>query len=239
MRRSVGPRFSPMRLLGVVALAAWASLFWFLLLSGRSSLYLSGRTAWVIPVGVALLTAAVVGRLTSLRTRAPEHVAARDALGIGLLVVPVIVVLALPPASLGSYAAARRSSITGAGFASSTEEISSGPLTLVEVAGALRSSAGMRALRTRAGNDVSFVGFVTRGSEMGADEFVLTRFLISCCVADALSVQARVVDVPPGEFQSDDWVRVEGQVYPLGREVIVDASRVVHIDKPERPYLSP
>jgi putative membrane protein len=228
-----------MRLLGVVALAAWASLFWFLLLSGRSSLYLSGRTAWVIPVGVALLTAAVVGRLTSLRTRAPEHVAARDALGIGLLVVPVIVVLALPPASLGSYAAARRSSITGAGFASSTEEISSGPLTLVEVAGALRSSAGMRALRTRAGNDVSFVGFVTRGSEMGADEFVLTRFLISCCVADALSVQARVVDVPPGEFQSDDWVRVEGQVYPLGREVIVDASRVVHIDKPERPYLSP
>jgi putative membrane protein len=239
MTRSPAPTLSPGRLLGVLALAAWASLFWFLLLSGRSSLYLSGRTAWVIPVGVALLTAAVVGRLISLRTQAPEPLAARDALGIGLLVAPVIVVLALPPASLGSYAAARRSSITGAGFASSTEEISSGPLTLVEVAGALRSRAGMRALRTRAGNDVSFVGFVTRGSEMGADEFVLTRFLISCCVADALSVQARVVDVPPGEFQSDDWVRVEGQVYPLGREVIVDASRVVHIDKPERPYLSP
>jgi putative membrane protein len=239
MRRSVGPTLSPMRLLGVVALAAWASLFWFLLLSGRSSLYLSGRTAWVIPVGVALLTAAVVGRLISLRTQAPEPVAARDALGIGLLVAPVIVVLALPPASLGSYAAARRSSITGVGFASSTREISSGRLTLVEVAAALRSRAGMRAFRTRAGNDVSFVGFVTRGTEMGADEFVLTRFLISCCVADALSVQARVVDVPPGEFQSDDWVRVEGQVYPLGREVIVDASRVVHIDKPERPYLSP
>jgi putative membrane protein len=239
MTRSPTPTLSPMRLLGALALAAWASLFWFLLLSGRSSLYLSTRTAWVIPVGVALLTAAVVGRLVSLRTQAPEPVAAREALGIGLLVVPVIVVLALPPASLGSFAAARRSSITGAGFASSTQEISSGPLTLVEIAAALRSRAGMRALESRAGSDVSYVGFVTRGPEMGADEFVLTRFLISCCVADALSVQAKVVNVPPGEFQSDDWVRVEGQVYPLGREVIVDATRVVPIDKPERPYLSP
>jgi putative membrane protein len=239
MRRSQVATLSPRRVLGVFALGAWASLFWFLWLSGRTSLYLSARTAWVIPLGVALLTAAVVGRLISVRTRAPEPVAARDALGIGLLVAPVVVVLTLPPASLGSYAAARRSTITGAGFASSTREISSGPLTLVEVASALRSRAGRRALGSRAGSDVSFVGFVTRGPEMGADEFVLTRFLISCCVADALSVQAGVVGVPPGEFQSDDWVRVEGKIYPLGREVIVDASRVVHIDKPERPYLSP
>jgi putative membrane protein len=239
MRRSVLASLSPGRVLGVLALGAWASLFWFLLLSGRSSLYLSDRTSWVIPLGAALLTAGVVGRLISLRTEAPEPVSARDALGIGLLVVPVVVVLALPPASLGSYAAARRSTITGAGFATSTREISSGPLTLVEVASALRSRAAMRALSSRAGSDVSFVGFVTRGPEMGADEFVLTRFLISCCVADALSVQAGVVGVPPGEFRSDDWVRVEGQIYPLGREVIVDASRVVHVNKPERPYLSP
>lgn len=239
MRRSQVGTLSPRRVLGILALGAWASLFWFLWLSGRTSLYLSARTAWVIPLGVALLTAAVVGRLISVRTRAPEPVAARDALGIGLLVAPVVVVLTLPPASLGSYAAARRSTITGAGFASSTREISSGPLTLVEVASALRSRAGRRALGSRAGSDVSFVGFVTRGPEMGADEFVLTRFLISCCVADALSVQAGVVGVPPGEFGPDDWVRVEGKIYPLGREVIVDASRVVHIDKPERPYLSP
>jgi uncharacterized repeat protein (TIGR03943 family) len=239
MSRSSVATLSPRRVLGVLALVAWAALFWFLWLSGRTSLSLSPRTAWVIPLGVVVLTAAVVGRLISVRTQALEPVAARDALGIGLLVAPVVVVLALPPASLGSYAAARRSTITGAGFASSAREISSGPLTLVEVASALRSRSGMRALGSRAGSDVSFVGFVTRGPEMGADEFVLTRFLISCCVADALSVQAGVVNVPPGEFQPDDWVRVEGKVYPLGREVIVDASRVVHIDKPARPYLSP
>jgi putative membrane protein len=239
MKPPSGPALSPLRLLGVLALGAWASLFWFLLLSGRTSLYLSARTAWVVPVGVALLTAGVLGLLVSLRTHNPERVAARDALGIGLLVVPVIVILALPPASLGSFAATRRSTITGAGFASSPQDISSGRLSLVDVAAALRSRAGMRSLGARAGSDVSFLGFVTRGPETGADEFVLTRFLISCCVADALSVQARVVDVPPGEFHPDDWVRVEGQVYPLGREVIVDASRVSHVDKPQRPYLSP
>jgi hypothetical protein len=32
---------------------------------------------------------------------------------------------------------------------------------------------------------------------------------------------------------------VEGSLYPLGREVIVDASEVTRIAKPEAPYLSP
>jgi putative membrane protein len=230
---------SPRRVLSALALAAWACLFWILLLTGRGSLYLSSRTAWVIPVGAILLTCAAVGRVLALRTPDAERLLGHDAWGIGLLMLPVVVVLALPPASLGSFAAARRSSITGAGFSSSTEDISSGRLTLIDIAGALRSPKGMRALASRAGSEVSFVGFVTRAPEMGADEFLLTRFVISCCVADALSVQARVVGVPPGEFDNDDWVRVEGSLYPLGREVIVDASEVTRIAKPEAPYLSP
>ena len=72
-----------------------------------------------------------------------------------------------------------------------------------------------------------------------ADEFLLTRFLISCCVADALTVQVRIVDAPPGEFKQDQWVRVTGRIYPLGREVLVDATDVVGIARPERPYLTP
>ena len=74
---------------------------------------------------------------------------------------------------------------------------------------------------------------------MPADEFVLTRFLISCCVADALSVEARVVGAPPGKFDNDDWVRVRGNFYPLGNEVIVDSSEITRVPKPKRPYLNP
>jgi uncharacterized repeat protein (TIGR03943 family) len=97
----------------------------------------------------------------------------------------------------------------------------------------------MKALVARAGTQVDFTGFVTRDAGQPADEFTLTRFLISCCVADALGVEVRVVGVVPGEFKKDEWVRVTGSMYPLGREVIVDASEVERVSKPRHPYLNP
>jgi uncharacterized membrane protein YcgQ (UPF0703/DUF1980 family) len=61
---------------------------------------------------------------------------------------------------------------------------------------------------------------------------------VSCCVADALSVQVRVVGAPPGRFAPDQWVRVTGTFYPVGRETVVDASSIEAIPRPEDPYLS-
>ncbi len=97
----------------------------------------------------------------------------------------------------------------------------------------------MRALVARAGEEVSFTGFVARDQGMPADEFQLSRFVISCCIADALAVQVRIVDAPPGELKEDQWVRVTGLLYPLGSEVVVTATSVEKVAKPEHPYLSP
>ena len=230
---------SARRIASTSTMAAWAALFWFLLITDRTALYLSPRTAWVVPVGAILLTIAVLGRVPSLRSEEPESLSTRDAFGLSVIVLPVVVVLALPPTALTSFAASRRSSFVGAGFVSSAEDVATGELSLADVAGAVRSDETMRALTQRAGEEVSFVGFVNRESDMPADEFVLTRFLISCCVADALSVEVRVANVPPGQFKNDQWVRVTGNLYPLGREVIVDATEVVATPRPEKPYLNP
>lgn len=35
---------------GALVLAAWAGLFWFLILADRVDLYLSTRTSWVVPM---------------------------------------------------------------------------------------------------------------------------------------------------------------------------------------------
>jgi uncharacterized repeat protein (TIGR03943 family) len=231
-------RVSPRRAAAAVVMAAWAGLFWFLIASGRTSLYLSSRTDWVVPVGAVILTLALLGRLASLRTRHSEEVSGRDAAGLATLALPVVVLLALPPASLTSFAAGRRSSFVGAGFVASAADVATGDLSLVDVAGALRSEEAMNALAQRAGEEVTFVGFVNRDPGMPADEFLLTRFLISCCVADALSVEVRVAGAPPGELKQDQWVRVEGKLYPLGREVIVDLTEVTKVARPEQPYLS-
>jgi uncharacterized repeat protein (TIGR03943 family) len=163
----------------------------------------------------------------------------REALALGAIVIPVVAILVLPQASLSSFAASRRSSFVGAGFVASAEDIAAGELSLPDIAGALRTAEGKKALVARAGDEVSFVGFVTRDDGTPADEFTLIRFLISCCVADALSVEVRVVGAPPGEFKEDDWVRVTGELYPLGEEVAVDASEIEKVRRPKRPYLNP
>lgn len=237
--RRTGRRWSPLRVVSAAALASWAGLFWFLMASNRTSLFLSSRTSWVVPMGAVILTIAALGRLLSARVEHPEPISVKQSLGIALIVLPVVTVLALPPTALGSFAASRRSSLTSGSFVSSAEDIESGELSLVDVSGATRSREAMRALVQRAGEEVSFTGFVTRDDTTPASEFVLTRFLISCCVADALSAEVRIVGAPPGRFKEDQWVRVTGAMYPLGREVIVDAQEVVGVDRPKRPYLNP
>ena len=147
--------------------------------------------------------------------------------------------LAAPPSTLGTFSAGKRAGFTGTGFATSADDIGSGELTLVDVAAGQTSPEGERALAARAGETVRFVGFVTRRDDTPADEILLTRYVVSCCVADATVAQVRVVNVTPGAFANDAWVEVTGTIYPLGREVIVDASGIVEVDRPDRPYLSP
>ncbi len=224
---------------GGLVLAAWAVAFWFLLATGRYSLYLSTRTSWVVPVGAGLLTVAALGRMASARGRAEEPLARREAWVMGLMVLPVVVVLVLPPTTLGSFAVPKRTSFSGASFNAAAGDISSGPLTLLDVATAQASKEGERALAKRAGSQVDFIGFVIRYGDTPADELLLTRYIITCCVADATIAQVRVVNVPPGKFAQNDWVEVRGRMYPLGREVIVDASAIVDIPTPAKPYITP
>jgi uncharacterized repeat protein (TIGR03943 family) len=239
MTRTMTRTWSPQRLATGGVLAVWAGLFWFLLLSGRTSLYLSSRTSWVVPVGAVLLSTAALGRVASARTDRVAPIRPREAWVLGAVALPAVLVLALPPATLTSFAASRRSAFVGAGISSSAEDISSGELTLLDVAGAQTTKEGQHALARRAGEPVSFVGFVARTSGTPADELLLTRFIISCCVADATIAQVRVVNAPPGEFEDDEWVQVDGTIYPLGREILVDAASIRRVDRPETPYLTP
>jgi uncharacterized repeat protein (TIGR03943 family) len=228
--------WSPQRLATGIVLVAWAALFWFVILTGRTALYLSSRTAWVAPIGAILLTVAAAGRLLSSRVRRPVPLGREAAWRLAFLAVPVLALLVLPPTTLGSYAASRRT-LAGASFGASAADVATGEVTLADVAAAMWSPEAAEGLSQRAGSRVVFVGIVVRREGTPANEFLLTRFIVTCCVADALSVQVRVVGAPPGRFEEDQWVRVAGTIYPLGREVIVQASEISRVPRPARPYL--
>jgi len=231
--------WSPARVATGTMMAAWAAMFWFLIFSGRSLLYVSTKTAWVVPTGAVVLTGAALGRLLSARTATPEPVHKKEAWILGLMMLPIVSVMALPPASLGTYAASRRSSFLRAGFSSNPADISSGALTLIDLASSPATVLSQKALQERAGDHVSFVGIVAIYPDTSADEFYLTRFVITCCVADATVAQVHVVDVTPGKFKNGDWVQVEGTFYPLGTEMIVAAQKVTEVAQPHNPYLTP
>ena len=228
-------RWSPARVAAALVIGAWAALFWFVIAAGRTSLYLSSRTAWLVPMGAILLTVAAIGRLASARVERTEHLGSRETMMLGVIALPVVVLLALPPATLGSYAAGRRSSSTGI---AASARIVAGPIDFVDIAAARSVKSAAADLRARAGEVVTMEGFVTV-DEGETDRFQLTRFVITCCVADATISYVTVVDAPPGQVENDDWVRVTGPIYPLGADILVDATSVEPIPPPDDPYLTP
>ena len=160
---------------------------------------------------------------------------------MALMVVPVILVMVLPPATLGSFSVSKKTKFSSAVLSSSIYDhiTATSPITLLSLAAGQTSNQGAQALSKRAGSPVDFIGVASRDPNTPADEFLLTRYVITCCVADATIVQARIVNVTPGSVQPNDWVEVKGQIFPLGRTMLVNADSVKVVPRPAKPYLTP
>jgi putative membrane protein len=231
-------RWSGIRVGTGLVLASWAVLFWWLMATGRTSLFLSSRTAWLVPSGAILLTLAAVGRLASARVDHPDPITRRESWALGVIALPVVLLLAMPPVTLGTYAIGKRATFVGSGVGDSVRVVS-GPLDFVDVAAAQSFDDAAKVLATRAGEEIMLDGIVSEDTGLPPDEFMLTRFIVTCCTADATIAQVRVVGAPPGAFAPDDWVQVTGRVYPIGRDVLVAADAIEAIPAPADPYLTP
>ena len=230
--------WSHARLATAVALGIWATLFWFVVVADRTSFYFASRTTWLAWVGAVLLTVAFLGRLLSSRVDHPEPLSGKRLRSTALLVAPAVLILAFPPATLGSYAVSRRSTgIKGTYVSTAGVDLSKPDLALTDIFGLMYSSK-LNRLSARAGTSSSFTGFATLDPADDAGEFRLNRFLISCCPGDAVNVQLRIVGSTPGLVKEDDWVRVTGDIYPVGQQVVIDSSEIELVERPEHPYLN-
>ncbi|MEX2587826.1 MAG: TIGR03943 family protein [Actinomycetota bacterium] len=99
-----------------------------------------------------------------------------------------------------------------------------------------------------AGVPIKLVGFVVPAPGGQGGEFLLSRFLINCCAADATLMQAGVLDVKGKLPAQDSWVAVTGYWDPerqKGRRTSdgfsipeLIAQNVEPIEAPQEPYLS-
>jgi putative membrane protein len=93
------------------------------------------------------------------------------------------------------------------------------------------------------GQSVKVVGFVYHDEKYGAERFLATRFVVSCCVADA-NVVAMLVEWPQAATLAEDsWVEVTGVLQASGSDQwqmpVIAASQVAVVDAPNQPYLYP
>jgi uncharacterized repeat protein (TIGR03943 family) len=165
----------------------------------------------------------------------------------GLLLLPVILGVVVSPRPLGAAALASRE-------VQVTESRSTMPA-------AVRAAAAKSAVEKNvldwsqlfaaspnpgeefAGQSVDVIGFVYRDDRFGADEFFVTRFMVSCCVADA-AVAGLVVRWPDAAtLPADQWVQVQG-VFEAGQfagqpSPVLAARSLRPVETPSQPYLYP
>jgi uncharacterized repeat protein (TIGR03943 family) len=229
----------------LVVLGATAVWLWW---SGDALNYVRpGLAPWLLAGGVVVLLLGLLPPLGLLGQPAAGHADGhgghRHGARVGwLLLVPVLVVMLVQPAALGSYAVSGRSAVPGGGddgFPPLAAPVRGAvPMAMAEFATrAVRDPA-----QSLTGVRVRLVGFVAPG-EGDEGGYRLTRFVVFCCAADGEAFQA-VVRGDPTPRARDQWLEVEGTWLPRPAAVddptppppVLKADLVRPIAPPRPPY---
>lgn len=188
----------------------------------------------LLAAGVVLVLLGGHGLLRGQPSPDGGHAGHGESPGVAwLLAVPLLVLLLIAPPALGSFAAGRQgpvATVSDSGF--------------VELPPAREGAVdlGLRDFVTRAQQDpdrsldgvpVRVVGFVV--PDESGDGYLLSRFTVACCAADATAYTTRVVG--DGDRTADTWVEITGRWEPGDGELpVLVADSVAVVPPPEEPY---
>jgi uncharacterized repeat protein (TIGR03943 family) len=161
-----------------------------------------------------------------------------------LLIAPILAIAVVVPGPLGAFAANRAAATlptpTRADFGPlPAPAVPGGPvdLSVKEFVGRAVYDQG----RSVRGAPVRLQGFVTADARGGG--FLLTRFIVTCCAADARPLRVAIRGLAPPWPAPDTWLEVTGTWRPEQRTAedtrppILDATDLRPIPAPASPYL--
>jgi uncharacterized repeat protein (TIGR03943 family) len=209
-----------------------------LALSGTFRRYVRpGMGPWLAIAGVLLV---LLGLIVLWRHRrgedahsAHEHGGERVA---WLLLAPVLALLLVAPGALGAFSLSRTGSAvtvrSGGGVFSHLDPVTD-PHEMSVLEFDQRAFEGTEGASFN-GATIRLVGFVAPAP---GDGFLVARYSIACCAADALSATARIVGWDGPVPARDSWVEVEGTFEPGDptHPRLVTTS-VTPIPEPDDPY---
>lgn len=176
-----------------------------------------------------------------------DHTHAAPALGPLLMVaVPLAMGLLIPARPLGSTAIANKginaSAPLAAGQTNASVKLDLAPTsrTILDWVRAFNFESDPTVFD---GQPADVIGFVYHDSRLPEGRFLVSRFTVSCCVADAMAIGMAVIWPQAGQLADNSWVRVRGAVQAThfnGQPLpLITADAVDAVAEPDLPYLYP
>lgn len=214
-----------------------------LILTGKLANYINLRFAWLALVGVAIFVLLALVNFRACLAARYDHDHHHHVSWDNLLIVafPLLLALLIPSRSLGVEAVSGGIGLSPVGVEGASA-FTLDPLDR-NVLDWLRVFNRVSAPATLNGKAVDVSGFIYREPSMAEDEFMIARFTMSCCVADAFPVGMPARSQQIGEFALGDWVRVRGELLAGSFQgefaPIIQAGTLDAIEEPAQPYLYP
>jgi putative membrane protein len=212
-----------------------------LIVTNRLSNYINLQFGWLTLMSAVLLLGLGAWSLWQLR-RPAAHGTAHLPIQLSsvlVLSIPLILGLAVPSQPLGADAITGGVSLNPVG-GSTVQSYVKPPLER-NILEWLREFSNTPNPAAFDGQEVDVVGFIYREPSMEANQFMVARFTMSCCVADAFAIGMPVVTETPSEMADGTWVHIRGTLTSgtfNGNAVpILTPTSIEPIDIPDQPYL--
>jgi uncharacterized repeat protein (TIGR03943 family) len=243
---SVSPMARVQAWLRVTVLALFSGYFGYNVLTGQIANYINVRFIWLTYVAVLIFVLMTVSAVFRALNPAPDAYSISES---RRLTWPLLFVAALPltfgilfpsqplgaDAVNGSISTRTVLGVNEAAFNVAPENRN--------VLDWLRVFAETNDFTKFDGQPVDVVGFIYREPSFESDAFMVARFTISCCVADASALGLPAVFPDADSYADGDWVHVTGRMLTApfdGDELpVIQVQSVTPIDVPDEPYLYP
>jgi uncharacterized repeat protein (TIGR03943 family) len=168
-----------------------------------------------------------------------------SAWNLAIIALPVLLGLLIPARPLGTSAIANKGINTNAPLSSDkpsalTFNLAPEARTVLDWVRAFNYESDL-SIFTDQPADV--VGFVYHDPRLPAGQFLVGRFALNCCVADATAIGVAVAWPDENALADNSWVRVRGAVQATtlnGKSLpLIQAVSVEQVAEPDQPYLYP
>jgi putative membrane protein len=212
------------------------------LVNGKILFYISHRfvaLTWLAVLSLILLTTSY-----HVAQSAQRHKHRLTWKGLALVLLPIVLGVLVPPQPLGTAALSNRGlkagprallALSSRGVRQATEQHRP---TILDWALTFNESPDPATFK---GQKADVTGFVYQHQDLPPETWTVNRFVVTCCVADAIAVGlvVRASDTAPPV--DDQWVRIQGHfiTQTLDAEPIpvLLAETITLIDPPDQPYL--